>query len=177
MEALREQLTEWEPSIADAAEFDQLAALADASGAGMSVRRTALPRPWPVEVPKPTKVRLNTLKGLLGKSSTLLLVQIDHTYEVPALLGFGGWNECPESELQVAVLREWQQQYNAVPAAITGDVMEFVVVNRPQTQAESMRLAADQWVFCDDIVSQGTETVRRLATQLWRAPTWFFWWD
>jgi hypothetical protein len=77
----------------------------------------------------------------------------------------------------VAVLREWQKEYSAVPACITGDVLECAVVKRPQTELEAMKLAAEQWIFCDDIVSQGTQSIRKLAMEIWRSPNWFFWWD
>ncbi len=104
-------------------------------------------------------------------------MRVEHSYEVPAYLDFGGWNDCPSPELQVAVLREWHKEYNARPACITGDVLECVVVNRPQTELDSMKLAAEQWIFCEDIVAQGTQSVRKLAMEIWRSPTWFFWWD
>ena len=100
-----------------------------------------------------------------------------HPYEVVAYLPFGGWNECPPPELHVAVLREWRDQHKAQPVCITGDVLECFVVRPPQTQADALRLAAEQWVYCDDIVAQGTQSVRRLAANLWQAKTWFFWWD
>jgi len=177
MEARRASLRDWIPEVDRAADMDQLAALADASGIHEFIGSKTTGTPWPADPPEYTRVGLQTLKGLKGKPSTMLLIQIEHSSDVPAHLGFGGWNDCPEPEVQVAVLREWRQQYRAVPAALTGDVLECVVVNRPQTEAEAMRLAAEQWIFCDDIVGQGTQSVRQLAIQIWRAPTWFFWWD
>jgi hypothetical protein len=74
-------------------------------------------------------------------------------------------------------LQEWFEQFGAVPAVIAGDVMECVVARPPTTEAQSLALAAQQWLFCDDIVSQGTMSVRTLAIGLWRQPKWFFWWD
>jgi hypothetical protein len=169
---LREILPEFrEPN-----DMYELAAMADASGV-YSFGGKKLPENWPTEPAHQGRVSLHTLRERKGKPTTLLLIRLEHSYEVPAYLRFGGWNDCPEPELQVAVLREWGKEYHARPACVTGDVLECVVVNRPQTEAEAMKLAAEQWIFCDDIVGQGTQSVRNLAMEIWRAPTWFFWWD
>ncbi len=175
-EAERAALAEMSPEMADAADLDRLAAMADASGVNTFGGRPP-PRTWPAERPSTGRVGLKTLRGRKGRPSTLLLVPVEHSYDVPAHLGFGGWNDCPEPAVQVAVLRDWQARYTAVPAALTGDVLECVVIKPPQTEADAMRLAAEQWIFCDDIVSQGTQSVRGLALEIWRARTWFFWWD
>jgi hypothetical protein len=173
MEERREQLSEIMPEFAQATDMDELGELADVTG--INLFGPKVDEPWPTEVPE--RISFHTVKELKGGPSEVLLVKVEHSYEVPAHLGFGGWNDCPSPELQVAVLREWHKEYNAVPACITGDVLECAVVKRPQTEAEAMKLAAEQWIFCDDIVSQGTQTVRKLAMEIWRSPNWFFWWD
>ena len=173
MESRREQLSEIMPEFADATDMDQLGKLADDKG--INLFGAHVEEPWPTGIPE--RVSFHTVRGLKGKPAAVLLVRVEHSYEVPAYLGFGGWNECPPPELQVAVLREWQKEYGAVPACITGDVLECVVLRPPQSEAEAMKLAAEQWIFCDDIVGQGTQTVRKLAMEIWRSPNWFFWWD
>ena len=60
---------------------------------------------------------------------------------------------------------------------ITGDVLECLVLKPPQTPEQAMQLAAEQWIFCDDIVGQGTQSIRNLAIEIWQSKTWFFWWD
>ena len=52
-----------------------------------------------------------------------------------------------------------------------------VVARPPQSEADSFELAVEQWLFCEDIVSQGCMPIRRLAIELSRKPKWFFWWD
>lgn len=145
-------------------------------------RRTALQDEWPstrrVHRYKARRLRLQTLKGYKsGQVATISLVLTENRYEVPAHLGFGGWNECPRPEIHVAVLREWQGTYGAVPVCVARDVLECVVMRPPQEEADAMTLAAQHWLFCDDIVDQGTQSVRALARELWKSPTWFFWWD
>jgi len=173
MEDRRQALAQLMPEFAKATDMDALARLADVTG--IHLFRANVEEPWPTEAPD--RVSFHTVKELEGGPAEVVLVRVEHSYEVLAHLGFGGWNDCPSPELQVAVLREWHKEYNAVPACITGDVLECAVVKRPQTEGEAMKLAAEQWIFCDDIVSQGTETVRRLAMEIWRSPNWFFWWD
>lgn len=173
MEERREQLSQIMPEFAQAKDIDELGRLADATGINLFGARVE--EPWPTEAPE--RVNFHTVRELKGGPAAVLLIRVEHSHDVPAHLGFGGWNDCPSPELQVAVLREWHKEYNAVPACITGDVLECAVVKRPQTEPEAMKLAAEQWIFCDDIVSQGTQTVRKLAMEIWRSPTWFFWWD
>ncbi len=173
----RESLRAMMPQLGGAADMYQLAAMADAAGINEFGGSDEEGEEWPTEPAHQGRVKLHSLKGRKGQASTVVLVRIEHTYEVPAYLGFGGWNDCPAPEVQVAVLREWQMEYRAVPVCMTGDVLEFVVNGRPQTEAAAMKLAAEQWIFCEDIVSQGTQSVRKLGMSIWQAPTWFFWWD
>jgi hypothetical protein len=177
MQQRRELLASMSPEFAAATDMDQLAQLADASGIYSFGGPGQAEQQWPTEADAPTRGGFHTVRERKGKPAALLLVRVEHSYEVPAYLGFGGWNDCPPPELQVAVLREWKNDYQARPACISGDVLECAVVNRPQSESQSMRLAAEQWIFCEDIVSQGTQSVRKLAMGIWRSPTWFFWWD
>jgi Domain of unknown function (DUF4253) len=169
----REGLASFMPEFAQTADMDALAWLADDRDIHSFGGATA--EPWPTKAPD--SFSFHTVKSLGRKPASVQLIRVAHSYEVPAYLGFGGWNDCPCPELQVAVLREWQKEYNSVPACITNDVLECVVVKPPQTEKEALKLAAEQWIFCDDIVGQGTQTIRKLGMEIWRSPTWFFWWD
>ena len=40
-----------------------------------------------------------------------------------------------------------------------------------------MALAREQFVYCPDIVYQGTGTLAGLAAALLEGTTWYFWWD
>jgi hypothetical protein len=155
-------------------------AAVDNSGAMSFGGKVEPPAPWPAELPsRPfhlTSTR-NSSDSRPFDPVDLDLLPLAHPWEAPVYLSFGNWNECPAPELQAAVLREWHASHGAVPAAITGDVLECFVERPPQTQAAAMDLAAEQWIFCDDIVSQGTQTVRNLALERLNAPHWFFWWD
>jgi hypothetical protein len=172
-----ESLSEMIPTSAQATDMDQLATMADAAGIYSFSGRKPIDEKWPPDSAAPTRASFHTVKEQKKNPSALLLIRVEHSYDVPAYLEFGGWNDCPAPELQVAVLREWRNEYRAAPACITGDVLECAVINRPQTEAQAMKLAAEHWIFCEDIVGQGTQSIRKLAMEIWRSPKWFFWWD
>ena len=57
------------------------------------------------------------------------------------------------------------------------DLMELIVAQPPATRAAAERLALEQFLYCPDNVEQGARTLHNLAVSLWRAPSWYFWWD
>jgi len=136
--------------------------------------------PWPTEPPdiEPTfQAVLDWETNAPVDEVHLALVPAKQPWDAISRLQFGGWNSCPSPDVLAAVAREWNGRYGAVPAVITMDVLEFHVERPPTTEAECMQLAAEQFVLCEDIVSQGTLSIRDLAAALWRSPNWYFWWD
>ncbi len=106
----------------------------------------------------------------------LALVPCAEPWEVPAVLGYGGWNSCPEPAQHVAVLRRWQERHGAEPLVFGDDTVELLV--RPLEDPEEAKLVAiEQYAYCEDIVDQGTDSVEELAATLLGAAVWFFWWD
>lgn len=61
--------------------------------------------------------------------------------------------------------------------ALTADTVELRVSRRPANRDEALALALDQYVYCYDIVDQGTETVDALSAVLECSDYWIFWWD
>ncbi len=100
-----------------------------------------------------------------------------HAWEIPAYLCCGGWNSCPDAAEQGAVLRYWAEKYGIEIYAITEDVVECAVERPPVTKEAALALAHEQFLFCSDIVLQGTETIELLAAGLQNAEAWYFWWD
>jgi hypothetical protein len=105
------------------------------------------------------------------------LVPTKLSWQVPLSLHFGGFNDCPHTESIGAVLRHWEQKYGAELICVTSSVLELRVANPPTKRAEALELAREQFLFCRDIVAQGTETIENLAAELLNARTWFLWWD
>lgn len=113
-----------------------------------------------------------------GKTIPMVLAEIpaEHPWEIFAWMPFGGWNECPSDEEQMAVAKYWFEEYGAVPAVMTRDVLEFDLP-APIPKERAMELAMEQYTFCSDIVDQGCGSIGMLADSLWQSDKWFFWWD
>jgi len=97
--------------------------------------------------------------------------------DVAAILNFGGWNDCPDSILHVAFARDWNLRYGAVPVCMTHDIIELHVPRPPSAAPDAFTVAWEQSVYCPDLIYQGTNTVERLAQEIWGSPFWYFWWD
>lgn len=107
----------------------------------------------------------------------ILILPTKEAAAAPAYLRWGGWNACPAPEYHVAALRDWHRRYGAVPVGMTGDVINVRVERRPASRDEAIALAREQFLYCEDIVLQGTGTFAPLAAGLMRDDWWFFWWD
>jgi hypothetical protein len=105
------------------------------------------------------------------------LVNLEEPWMLPAQVRFGGWNACPEAALQCALMRYWQEKHGAEIITIAHDVIECKVKNPPATKDEAIKLAWEQFWYCEDIVMQGAGTISDLAAGLINSPYWYFWWD
>ena len=120
-----------------------------------------------------------SLKDYRGKQTQpILLAEIPATdpWEVFAYLPFGGWNECPAPEEHRAAAKYWFEEYGAVPAVMTPDILEYILP-APVPQERAMEVAMEQYFFCADIVDQGVGSVGALAGGLAQSKFWYFWWD
>jgi hypothetical protein len=122
-------------------------------------------------------VHLDHRSGQPVREIYLAMLPTEKGWQTPAFVKFGGWNYCPPPEVHVAASKKWEQQYEVEVVAITGDTMEFYVSNPPQSREEALKLAQGQFLYCADIVYQGTQTLERLAATLQNNHSWFFWWD
>ena len=110
----------------------------------------------------------------------MLLLQIptDDPADIPAYLPFGGWNDCPNAETQLAFTHYWREKYGAIPAALdNADCLEFLV-ERPVTDPlEAKNLAVEQFAFCSDLPFQVFEDFEQLTEFIHQSRQWYFWWD
>jgi hypothetical protein len=136
---------------------------------------------WPAQV-EPLPGPGLTVAYEIGSGVPLQKVHIglfptDDWTTVPAHLRWGGWNDCPEPEIHVAALRSWRDRFGAELVGLGPDVMNLRVGRRPETRTHALELAREQYLYCGDIVDQGTGTLSRLATALMADDWWYFWWD
>ncbi|WDV45373.1 DUF4253 domain-containing protein [Clostridiaceae bacterium M8S5] len=134
---------------------------------------------WPSVLSPMTSItsNINILTGEYHDEIYIGLIPTQNSYEVPAYIKFGGWNCCPSPESQIALLKYWYDKYGAEVISITRSTLECTVAIPPKTKEESIKLAEEQFIYCNDIVYQGTETISNLAGGLYKSNYWFFWWD
>ncbi len=137
------------------------------------------PTKWPTRATQAIRFYANRdlESDRILKRVDLSLVQAEAPWEVFEQIGFGGYNACPPPKELCVWFEEWHRRYGALPAAVTAEQVECVVERPPQTRKAAYELAAQQWLLCEDLVSQSVGSVLRLAQCLWRSPTWFLWWD
>lgn len=107
----------------------------------------------------------------------IALIPTSMSWQVPAYLRFGSFNECPSPAEHVALMKFWSDQYGAEIVGVTSDTVEMMVRRPPKAKNAAMQLAKQQYLYCADIVDQGTETLAALAATLLGGSVWFFWWD
>jgi hypothetical protein len=134
---------------------------------------------WPGEVVEKGAISLHKdiVTGKVRPEAYLGFARIEHPWQLPAVLKYGGWNECPAPEVHCAFHRKWQAEFGAQITGMSGDVIECAVVNPPRDQQSALALAWEQYWYCSDIVEQGCGSVNSLAATLLDSDYWFFWWD
>lgn len=111
------------------------------------------------------------------KRYLILKVPAEEPYEALAYVPFGGYNACPLPEEHIAVAKRWYELYGAVPCAVGYDTLQFYL-ETPVTDKEAVeRLAKEMMIYCEDIVTQGVESLEYLKGSVYESPFWFFWWD
>jgi hypothetical protein len=105
----------------------------------------------------------------------IALVPTSHGWQVPAVLRLDTFYA--PTAVHVAALRRWSAVYGAELVCLLPDTIEMRVERPPTTRSAALALAEEQYVYCEDIVIQGVQTIERLAAVLLNSPVWFFWWD
>ena len=130
--------------------------------------------PWPV---KPAPPHSFYLPSKPDKRTVMGLFPASHSSQVLKLVNYGDWNECPPVEVHVAVHDYWNALYGAEIVCFSSDTLECRVDRQPANREQALALAREQYLYCPDIVDQGTGTIQALAAGLLASDGWFFWWD
>ncbi len=140
----------------------------DANASDPGEREDTLPRGvWP-HVPPHAEFTIpsDILTGQLLPTVTIALVPTTICWQVPAVLRYGAWNECPAPHEHVCMMKHWYEQYAAEVVGMTRDVIEMQVARPPLDRDEALHLAVEQYGYCRDIVDQGVPTLDHLAALL-----------
>lgn len=109
-----------------------------------------------------------------GSNIYLVEVPVKEPWQVFAYIPFGGWNECPDTDEQMAVAKYWYEKYGAVPAHFSNDMIQYYVP-KPVTD-NTMSVAEEHMGYCEDAVLQG-DNLTTLAATIKESTVWTFWWD
>lgn len=99
------------------------------------------------------------------------------SYQAPAYLGWGGFNSCPPPYVHVIILKRLHDRYGAEVIAMTGDIVIVRVYEKPKTQREALALAADLYLYCNDLIDEESSNLSEIAARLMVSDYWTFWWD
>ena len=98
-------------------------------------------------------------------------------YEVMAYIPMGGFDECPENTVHMAIAKHWFEKYGAFPICIGNDTIQYKIDKPVKDENQLESLAMEQYLYCGDIIWQGVETLNNLKTSLGNSSIWYFWWD
>lgn len=133
---------------------------------------------WPSQVaPQAFSVHCEILSGKPHAKVFIAKLPTTKSHEIPVLLKCGGWNDCPLAQEHSAVMKYWHEKYGAEIFSVTGEIIECSVARPPATREEATKLAYEQFLYCPDVVTQGTESLLALAATLVNSKVWYFWWD
>jgi len=109
-----------------------------------------------------------------GEEQYIALLKTPHSWQTPAYIGFGGWNDCPLPDIHVCVQRQWYERYGVEIVALGWDSMLCRVQKPISTRDEALVVARAHAVYCSDVMNFGYDEV---AARLLNAGYWDFWWD
>lgn len=109
-------------------------------------------------------------------SLPLLLAKLPVTnpWDVFAFLPFGGWGDCPAPEDITSISKFWFERYQAMPAVLTHDELEYIVP-APVPEDKALELAVEQYGLCHEL-TELHHYVGCLADSLRQSTVWYFWW-
>lgn len=115
---------------------------------------------------------------LENKNNNIYIAKIptDKVYEVMAYIPMGGFNDCPENSVHIAIAKYWYEKYNAYPICIGSDSIQYKVDQKIKKE-KLEQLALEQYYYCGNIIWQGLESLNNLKTALENSKVWYFWWD
>jgi hypothetical protein len=139
---------------------------------------TAASAAWPAAAPSAPQLSLHLDRAGAPKQTVILaLFATTAAWQVPAHMCYGGWNACPPPSVHVALHHQWHQDFGAVIAGMSGDVIECTVARPPTERDAALTLAREQFLYSPARVRQDTGSVQALAATLIGARVWRFRWD
>lgn len=105
------------------------------------------------------------------------MVPTQDQYKAMEILRFGGFGDCPPSNVHTAIARYWGKKYKAQVFAVRPKGLEMYVEKPPETQDEALALAWEQYSYCPATLAKGDGSIEGLASYLLGNQRWEFVWD
>ena len=115
--------------------------------------------------------------GESNESVYIAKIPTNKPYEVFAYLPIGGFDECPDNSIHIAIAKYWYEKYEAIPVCIGNDCIQYKVKEPIVEEKELEELSMEQYLYCGDIIWQGVESLNNLKTSLGNSTIWYFWWE
>jgi len=130
--------------------------------------------PWPIKSAAPHSFYLPAERD---KRAVIGLIRASNSVQVLQVLRFRDWKAFPSVHEHVTVHDYWNLRYGSEIVCLSSEVLELQVKRRPANREAALALAKEQYLYCSDIVEQGTGTIQGLAAGLMVSDAWLFWWD
>ncbi|WIX92354.1 DUF4253 domain-containing protein [Amycolatopsis sp. DG1A-15b] len=107
------------------------------------------------------------------------LVPAVAAWQLPAVLGYGGWEGFPTAAAHSAILRHWRDAYGAELVCMTTTSVELAVARPPRTRPDALAFAWEYAGYCPDSVDTiyQADDLAALAAGLIDAEVVHAWWD
>ncbi|WJZ02502.1 DUF4253 domain-containing protein [Corynebacterium freiburgense] len=112
----------------------------------------------------------------------LLIVPTPRPADIPARLGWLGGTNFNIGPADIScVLRSWEERFGAIITHLGTDTL-VAQATRPPAEEAINPLAIEHFLFCPDVVHQGSDTLCEYRNLLRKATirgsnSWYFWWD
>jgi hypothetical protein len=99
-------------------------------------------------------------------------------WEVFAYASFGGWNDCPWPDEQLAMLRHWHELCGVEVVSHRGDWYELFVPRPPRTRHQAYWLHREMSAFGEEsFYNYGSYAHPDPIEAIRTSHYWYFWWD
>ncbi|MFG3409917.1 DUF4253 domain-containing protein [Streptomyces sp. NPDC048142] len=173
---------------------DAADAVGDGTAAGESGEQSGGPGSWPGLAPVPAREAAEdadtAAAGLAGViaadadewlgGARIALVPARRSADIPAAIGWSGpVNHENDVARLCAVLRSWEDRYDARVVVLGFDTMIVSVGRPPATIEEARALAAEHYAFCPDNIDQSPPHDLDVYAEkaVLNQEAWSFWWD
>ncbi|WP_017585970.1 DUF4253 domain-containing protein [Nocardiopsis ganjiahuensis] len=115
-----------------------------------------------------------------GRPQRLGLVRASSGAQALLSCGWSGpVNYDNDTAVFAAVVADWERRFGARLLGLGFDTLLLSVASAPTDIDRALRVAAEHFAFCPDLVWQGSSphTLRGYAERLVDRPVWNFWWD